>query len=192
MVKREGKRERIFAAALRIFSQRGFETATVEEIAREANVGKGTIYLHFRSKEELLHYLMDEGSEMLLKQIQDRIKGLSDPLARLKAAISAQIDFFTKQEDYLRFLVREVWGYRDLFLEEVKKIRNTQVRLLEEIIQEGIHKGVFRTNNPEIAAVGILGITLMEILHWHLFQVPFTAQELEEGITHLCLEGLLS
>src|SRR5436190_12701843 len=85
------KRERILVAAERIFARHGFFHARVSEIAREAGVADGTIYLYFKSKDDLLITLFESRMERVTAELALAIGRVpaSDPCARLKTFIHA-------------------------------------------------------------------------------------------------------
>src|SRR5256885_15696648 len=68
--KENDKRARILDAAIRVFAERGFHSATVAEIARAAGVADGTIYLYFKGKDDLLLRLFDEKMNELLAEVK--------------------------------------------------------------------------------------------------------------------------
>src|SRR5215813_13570772 len=81
------KRERILDAAERVFAQHGFFAARVSEIAREAGVADGTIYLYFKSKDELLISLFESRMERFNQLLRDAIAPIPRPLDRLLCVI---------------------------------------------------------------------------------------------------------
>src|SRR3954464_7692080 len=80
------KRERILAAAERIFARHGFFAARVSEIAKEAGVADGTIYLYFKSKDDLLISLFENRMRQVNEQLRQAISGLA-PGEQLRAFI---------------------------------------------------------------------------------------------------------
>src|SRR5204862_945310 len=69
-IPRHDKRARILDAAIKVFAERGFHSATVAEIARAAGVADGTIYLYFKGKDDLLLRLFDEKMTELLAEVK--------------------------------------------------------------------------------------------------------------------------
>ena len=64
----------IFNAAIKVFSIEGYDSATVEEIASEAGVAKGTLYYNFQGKEEIFKFVIDEGMKLIKNEVLDAIK----------------------------------------------------------------------------------------------------------------------
>ena len=79
-----GKRELILRAATRVFARNGYFNSKVADIAREAGVADGTVYLYFKSKEDILHSIFDRSVEEALEAARKRIERVTDThLARL-------------------------------------------------------------------------------------------------------------
>src|SRR6185369_17592190 len=78
-----GKRERILDAAVRVFAKSGFYNAKVSQIAHAAGVADGTIYLYFKSKDELLIHLFEDGMERINSGLRTALERESNPLTRL-------------------------------------------------------------------------------------------------------------
>src|SRR5215471_13210843 len=85
------KRERILAAAERVFAKRGFFAARVSEIAKDAGVADGTIYLYFKNKDDLLISLFESRMEQVNKTLADAIASIKSPLDQLRAFIRAYL-----------------------------------------------------------------------------------------------------
>jgi AcrR family transcriptional regulator len=158
------KRDRIIAAALTTFAQKGYAGTRIIEVARAAGIGKGTIYEYFRSKEALffatLEYLLaDTGQQMgTLAEtregpVADRLMSLADHVIR---------DWLGKLELY--GLVLEFWSataalpgrrrFRDAFNDGYAAFR----RLLAALIREGMSDGEFKAGvDPEKIASALIG-----------------------------------
>src|SRR3954452_21947926 len=81
------KRERILAAAERIFARHGFFAARVSEIAKDAGVADGTIYLYFKSKDDLLISLFESRMEQVNRTLDGAIASAGSPIDQLRAFI---------------------------------------------------------------------------------------------------------
>src|SRR3954451_7430041 len=91
--KRRGgdKRERILRAAVKVFARNGFHATRVSEVAKAAGVADGTIYLYFKSKEELLVSLFDDRVSKLLAFMQEELPKLASAPEKLRAVIDMQL-----------------------------------------------------------------------------------------------------
>src|SRR5437868_13974316 len=102
------KRTRIMDAAIKVFAERGFHSATVAEIARAAGVADGTIYLYFKSKDDLLLRLFDEKMTQLLAEAKAALAEERDAPSRLKRFIQLHFSLVEKNPDLASVLVVEL------------------------------------------------------------------------------------
>jgi len=93
---KEFKKQLIAEAAFHLFAASSFEAVTVEDIARQAEFGKGTLYLYFDSKEEILIYIINHGIEELAQKISARFMQEADVREALNQYMSLQYDFYQK------------------------------------------------------------------------------------------------
>lgn len=175
----------IFQAAIDVFSLRGFEKATMDEIASRANVAKGTIYYHFKSKEELFLFLVAEGTELLKESVLSKVDNTDTPIGQIQTIIRGQLQFFREYRDLCTILLREAWG-DDSRQREFRRMLVHYVNSIQNIVQAGIQSGDFLPGDPQIGSWSIFGSISMAALH-HLFTDPtmdltILAPDLEQWI----------
>lgn len=151
---RERRRQQIMVAAKRVFAQKGFSRATMEDIAHEAELSPGTLYLYFKSKDELYVSL----SIRLLQFMQLRIDHVDsmadqDPEAKLQAMISAMHDVydFDPQVIIHMFHLQSNENLMNLssdLLEQIKDLSRRSLGTMAKIIEEGIRQGKFLDRHP--------------------------------------------
>ena len=185
------KSQKICQAAVEIFSKKSFNKTTVSEIATKAEVGKGTFYLYFDSKSDLLNFLLDHGIEKLISQVSDKIDEDNSPSENLENAIDAQLKFFNKYHNYCNFFIREIWSYRKSLKREVKKLKENYIVIFENIIEEGIKDGSFKDIDTETISSGLFGFSSISSIHWILFSQEFPVVDINESIKKVFFEGLL-
>lgn len=126
--KKEATRQRILKTALRLFSESGFEKPTVEEIAAAADVGKGTIYNYFRTKEDILVAFMSQQEERVQERVRRHLK-------RDLAAISL-LTLYLHEHFRLKRPYRE---FTRVFLSQVI-LRGTEIAPYIEAMQPAVDK----------------------------------------------------
>lgn len=191
MFLRKSKTSLIFQAAIDIFSEKGFDKATMDDIAARANVAKGTIYYHFKSKEELFLFLVEEGVELLREGVESKLLPEMPPREKLELIVREQIHFFGQYRDFCVILLRESWGGEDRQREFRKMIRSYML-LIEEVIKEGMDNGVFQRVNAEYAAAGIFGMISIAALHILLGHAPYDEEVLYADMKRMAFTGLLT
>jgi TetR/AcrR family fatty acid metabolism transcriptional regulator len=166
------KRERILAAAERIFARHGFFSARVSEIAKEAGVADGTIYLYFKSKDDLLISLF----ESRMKQVNTELRAaIADrpPIEQLRAFIHTYLQLVSDEPAAAEVLTIEL-RQSSKFMKEYENPEFVDfLRLLGGIIAEGQARGELDCAIPShIAARMIFGILDELALAWVLARQP--------------------
>jgi AcrR family transcriptional regulator len=156
------KKECILAAACRAFARFGFKKASVEDIAREAGVAKGTVYLYYPSKQAIYDALFHEGMVELEARVQERLasaRGLKDAIA---VFVDVKVRYFQEFPDYYRIYVAEVG--RQLSDHAPKKnpcksAIDSQGRMLQKRFEQAVSAGEIRPIDPAAASMAVFDIT---------------------------------
>lgn len=188
----EEKNRKIINTAIEIFSEKGFNKTTMQEIAEEAGVGKGTIYRFFNSKEDMVSSLLEISIDEISEQISSAISPLDDPLEKMKAIIKVELDYYYANRNLARFLVREMWGYQSKFLDHIRKIRESRATTIEQIIEEGMQKNQFKTLDPQTITASLEGMILASTIYWFTFHDEYPKKQIEENINRLFFQGILA
>ena len=187
----DSKREAILSAALQVFSEKGFHSATIDEIAERAGVGKGTVYSYFRSKSELMEQLIEAATNAALQSAEQRLAGLENALDQLHALADLQRQHLEKDEPFIRFLMADAQG---AISPEFKSCMEKAKRRLEElvagVIRRGQEEGVFRKEiDPRFGATLILALRAGLLHHWYSRQ---TRPEVDpDALTRQAVEFVL-
>lgn len=168
---REERRRQIMQAAKLVFSAKGFNGATMEEIAGEAELSPGTLYLYFKNKEELHTSLSIDILKYLTRQIKDYVDERNmSPEAKLNALRDVFIDvyeydamvlinlFHLQSGETLKNLSGEV-------LQQIKETSTDALGAITSIVQEGIDQGVFVDEHP-VALADIIWATFSGVVLW--------------------------
>lgn len=155
---RAAKRERILRAAIRIFSRKGFFNARVSEIARAAGVADGTIYLYFRSKDDLLIALFEEKMGEVVADVRRRLSGAGGALERLRIFIENHMGLLVREAGLVEVIQVEL-RQSNKFMKEYIPVRFLEyLDVIGGILEEGKREGVFRTDlNVTLARRAVFG-----------------------------------
>ena len=151
---KERRRQQIMVAAKRVFSDKGFNKATMEDIAQEAELSPGTLYLYFKNKEELYASL----SLRILQYLLIRVEHVNDekdsgPLQKLDALTEAMYDvyefdpliiinmFHLQSSETLKNLSPELMA-------EIKELSRKSLSSISKIFQEGVEQDLFIDRHP--------------------------------------------
>lgn len=152
------KHERIIEAATRIFAKKGFFQAKVSDIAREAGVADGTIYLYFDNKDDILISLFEEQMKAVLDNMVARLTGQNDPVRKLEQFALTHLKLIEENKDIAEIIQVEL-RQSSKFMKEYKNEGFAQyLDLIAEIIREGQAQGIFRSDViPGIAKRAFFG-----------------------------------
>jgi TetR/AcrR family fatty acid metabolism transcriptional regulator len=166
------KRERILAAAERIFARHGFFAARVSEIAKEAGVADGTIYLYFKSKDDLLISLFENRMRQVNDDLRRAIADLAPP-AQLRAFIKTYLQLVSDEPTVAEVLTIEL-RQSSKFMKEYDNPQFADfLRMLGGVIADGQARGEFDAAIPaHVAARMIFGIVDELALAWVLGKQP--------------------
>ena len=164
---KEQRKTEITDAAERLFFSRGYEDVSMDDIAREVDLNKATIYLYFESKETLFATIVLRGVRIL----EEKYRECRDKKApgRVKVALMGQdyYQFSTEYPDYLRlihFFGSERFSQENPYTAEIGKGYGICRKILQDAIQEGIDDKTIRTNLDPFLASMYLMISFMGIL----------------------------
>lgn len=138
------RRRQIFEAAVQLFAEKGYHSATVREIAERAGLGKGTLYEYIRSKKEMLYLVIEEGHIMMFDQLDILVESDMEPLEKWKQAMSIQLTVMEGHSETFRALLPEIKGLEQtdhLWMEEMKK---KYISRFQKIFDECVEAGLFR------------------------------------------------
>ncbi len=155
---KERRRQQIIVAAKRVFSEKGFNKATMEDIATEAELSPGTLYLYFKNKEELYASL----SLRILQYLHIRVSHVNkepdlDPEQKLDALVDAMYDVY----DFDPLIIINMFHLQssetlknlsDELLNEIKELSRKSINAIATIFDEGIQSGVFTPRHPNALA----------------------------------------
>jgi TetR/AcrR family transcriptional regulator len=186
---RSPKMNSIFNASIDIFSEKGFEKATMDEIAARAGVAKGTIYYHFKSKEELFLFLVEEGVDVLVNRVVQSLEKVTTIADKLDVILAEQLRFFQTHSDFCVILLRESWGTANRQLEFRKKLRS-YTRIIDQVLQQGIKQGKIANVDVQTTSVAIFGAITLAAFQYIMNQEPFDLESVKSNLETMLFQGL--
>lgn len=186
------KYQKIIQAATKVFAQKGFYNSKVADVAKEAKVADGTIYLYFKNKDDLLISIFENSMDTFTGEIQKIVEGVSDPIEKLRRFIKLHLELVRQNQDTALVLQIEL-RQSSKFMKEyaATKFRDYLARI-SMILEEGQEKGVFkRSINPLIVKRAIFGAVDEMALDWVLMKKKkYTMEEVAEQLCSMFIEGL--
>jgi len=162
-------RERIFASALRHFSQKGFAATSLREISEDAATTKPMIYYYFGSKEGLYASIVRQILEEMADGIRSHLPAEAPVEEQVMAYCENYLDYFLQQEEIIALVLREVFGLGGVPMAEFSQALGERVRQpLDIILARGMETAVLRQDGVATCATAVTGILNMFILA-HVF-----------------------
>ncbi|NNG47994.1 MAG: TetR/AcrR family transcriptional regulator [Deltaproteobacteria bacterium] len=152
------KRERILRAAVKIFSQKGFFSSKVSEIARSAGVADGTIYLYFKNKDDLLISLFEEKMAEVVADVREQVETGDGALPRLRIFIENHMSLLVREAGLIEVLQVEL-RQSNKFMKEYVPVKFLEyLEVISEILELGKREGTFRQDlNVTVARRAVFG-----------------------------------
>jgi AcrR family transcriptional regulator len=156
------RRDALLRAAVRVFGESGFDSATMERIAREADVAKGTTYLYYPSKQGIYDAALGAGLAELDARTRAAIDAAADVRGAITAFITTRAAYFLEHRDFFRMYVGAVARYVTNVRSkppEFQSLIDRQTRRLEQTIERAVARREIRRVDPAATALAIFDMT---------------------------------
>ena len=183
----ETRRESILSAARALLQEKGYGDIVLDDVARRAGIAKGTLYLHFKDKRDLVSAVMERLGEGLGERLA-RVPAGGDA-AHLRALFEAHLDFVEEHRDFLSRVLSE----DPLFSRKGMPLHASFIRHLDALsgrLRGFVRSGLVRRHEPRLGAVFFMSLVRMG-LAWKMLsggRAPLKAQSAE--LAGLYLRGL--
>jgi TetR/AcrR family transcriptional regulator, cholesterol catabolism regulator len=186
--KRKAKRARILESAVRSFAAKGFYGTSMDDIAEELLLTRGSLYYYFRDKEEILALCHETALEAML-DVTERVRASALPPDQALRRIIVEharvmVDKFHGTALALQFDALDARRRA-----AVVGVRDAYEHSLRDVIAEGVEQRVFRSVDPKLAAFAILG-AMNWMARWYRAGGGASADEIGEEFAGIFLEGL--
>lgn len=193
---KEETREAILDATERLLARYGYRKMTVEDIAREVGVGKGTIYLHFTSKEEIVLSHVDRIVERVKEQLWSIVRSEATAAIRIRQMLLTRVLFrFDSIQHYTQSLNDLLAALRPGLLARRAAYFDEEAQIFAQVLNEGLESQEFQFGDALTAAYGMLDAT-NSLLPYSLSTTELGEREevMERAkvVSDLILQGLLS
>lgn len=182
-------KEKILESSRRQLFEEGYRNFSLRKIAREVGVTATSIYLHFDSKDHLLHTLMEESIEELNNQLQDAVLDLFDPIKKLEALAHVYVNFALKNPREYQILYMVSSDEMSRYPKEKFRQARRGYEIVTDTLQEGVSKNLLDEPRPRIAAYtfwaqlhGVMSVVLSKRLDNRIDQQEFIKDAIEHII----------
>jgi TetR/AcrR family fatty acid metabolism transcriptional regulator len=148
---RQEREALILQAAEEVFLEKGYHETSIDEIAARVGIAKGTVYLHFPSKEDLLFAIVERDTRRMQEKIEANVAEAATPQAKLEAIFRTIYQSFFDQTMCIPYLIQSSTELHRLFMEKqsIKREKWERVsKLVQTLLDEGKASGVFDASIP--------------------------------------------
>lgn len=180
------KKDHIYEAALKTFSHHEFSEARMDDIAELASVAKGTLYYHFKTKEDLFFFVMEKGMGMLLEKIDYVIQSDLPKDQILYNLLKVHLEFFGREKDLCQLMVTKAWGSQNL-QPQVQKIIGKYFNKME-VFYGQLQKEGFIASTVDIPTLtsSLFGMILFTALRQIKLGQEVNTREIRWSLRMLC------
>jgi len=186
-------RREILSAAERVFAVKGFFPTTMSEIAEEAEFGTGTLYNYFKSKEDLYFTLIDEKVEEINRLVKAELSHKTSAKERIEKVLRLQFEFIERNRDFFRIYISErnrfEWTVKDDLGKGIHDKMVTYIRILAQVMKEGMKEGEFKPMDPIDLAHALVGIVNSFIFEWLISPKPYPLISNIDTVLEIFLRG---
>lgn len=189
--KKDATREQIVKAAIQVFGAKSYLEAGISEIAQRAEVAEGTIYQHFKNKEDLLFFIPMERSNAFCEGLELHLQGIEDARNKLAKFAWYYLYFFKTNPDYARIAMLELRVNKNFQKTNGYRLFRGWLKTLRDIIEQGQREGSVRNDmDPVIIQELLLGTLEHYVTRWLLKDESWDLLEFREQTIELIMNGI--
>ena len=194
-------RQEILRTAARLFQQRGYDATSMNDVAAALKLSKGGLYHHFQSKDEILYEIMNHAMEITQERVLNPVRGIADPVERLRALIRLHIEVVLSPRDReITVMLHENHPLPPALRKRINVRKKDYIHFLENLmaeVQQNVqdqapqsHQAKGRVS-PRAAAFALLGM-INWIYQWYKPEGELQAQNLIPQFTDLIFGGIFA
>jgi TetR/AcrR family transcriptional regulator, cholesterol catabolism regulator len=182
--------EQVYAAALRLFREKGYHATSMQDIAAAVGLYKGSLYHYIASKEDLLVQVFERAMGNLLDEVEQIVAdGSVRPSTQLRLVVQAHVEAVCENLDALTVYLHEFRALAGDTLARVRAQRERYRELVSEIVDRGVQLGEFSTADVDLATFGLLGMCNW-VAQWYRPAGRLSARQIGAHFADLVLNGL--
>jgi TetR/AcrR family fatty acid metabolism transcriptional regulator len=185
------KHQQIIEAAVRVFARNGYYNSRVSDIAREASVASGTIYLYFKTKDDILVTLFREKMAAWVAHARERISGEPNPVAKVRRLVALHFDVLERDPALAEVVQVELRQGHKFFRGASAHEVSAYFELIGSVLEEGQAAGVFRDDVPVNVATKVLfGAMDQMATSWVLGKRKYQLTDTADAVATVFLRGV--
>lgn len=185
------KLEAILRHAAQVFSDKGYEGASIRDISRSSGISLSGLYYYVKSKQEILYLIQLSTFRTILARLQGSLRGVRNPTERLRILVHNHLEYFLEHPTEMKVLAHEDDALEGAYRQEVAEIKRKYYGIAVEIFEALQPSGQTRKLNSRVAVLSLFG--MMNWIHtWHRLQRDPQAEALSEAMSQMFLYGVIN
>ncbi|HSI89163.1 MAG TPA: TetR/AcrR family transcriptional regulator [Pyrinomonadaceae bacterium] len=182
----------ILRAAIKVFAGKGYFSSKVADVAAEAGIADGTVYLYFKSKEDILHSIFDRAMAEFIEEGRRELESLDGPAAKLRRIAELHLEKLSADRDLAVVFQVELRGSTKFMREFSAAGFSEYLGIICNSIEEGQKKGDFRSDIKPIVAAKILYGALDEMVtNWILSKKDYPLPPMAGEVMKIYFNGMM-
>ena len=179
----------IFESAIKIFSQSGYRGATMDEIAANAGLAKGTLYYNIASKEEIFNFIVEEGIQILQNQVMEVQDMNIGPIEKLIKICKIQLTFLYGYTNFFKVVMSQLWGTENRQNELREKIKK-YINEIEINIKVAMDNGEIEKGDTELIAFQFFGSLCSSAIYESIHIEKIKLENIIDSTIKITMNGL--
>ncbi|KAF0846789.1 TetR/AcrR family transcriptional regulator [Nocardia caishijiensis] len=182
----DATRARLLEAAIDAFADKGFNGTTTRDIASAAGMSPAAVYVHHKSKEELLYVISRAGHEQSLALVRAAIRSTDDPVLALHTVIHDFAAHHVRGHTRARIVNYELSALTPEHYAVIRDLRRQIDQEIRDLVERGVATGAFDVPDPRMAAVALLSLGI-DIARWYRDRGDWSPEDIADGYADMAL-----
>lgn len=182
----EATRARLIEAAIAAFAEKGFHGTTTRDIAAAAGMSPAALYVHHRSKEELLYLISRAGHQRTLALVRKAIAAGGTPAEQLRRVVYDFAVHHAERHTESRIVNYELASLSPEHLVEIRKIRRKIDDEVRDLVESGVASGDFATPHPRTASIAVISLGI-DLARWYRDEAAWKPEHIAEVYADMAL-----
>ena len=185
------KPQQIIQAAVRVFARKGYYNSRVSDIAREAGIAAGTIYLYFKTKDDILVTLFRDKMAEFVGALRKAIAGEPDAASKVRRLVSLHFSMLEQNPDLAEVVQVELRQGQKFFRGASSQEIGAYFALIGSVLEEGVAQGRFRSDLPvKVATKMLFGAMDQMATSWVLGKRGYQLVDTADAVARIFLQGV--
>lgn len=179
----------IFESAIKVFSKSGYTGATMDEVVAKAGVAKGSLYYHFKSKEELFIFIIKEGMNLIHEEVEKATEGMDNPYEIIQESVKVMLKYVYENKDLFKVIISQLWGNEernDMLRDEIKTLIDNSTSKFKA----GIIGGFIKDEDPELLSYSLVGVLVSAALYEIINEKEYDHEEVAKNFMKYFEQGI--